>query len=321
MSQANDPGPESSGQDAFSFEPQVRGESQYDRVTSGLMSVVVGAMLVFGWLSLMYITSQAYADRVSQPVEIIEVSGGGGGDPEGTPGSTEKVDVPGAEPDKFASNNENEPADFEEPSVKEEPAVALDVDAIQEAGDELANTVDLAAEMPRGGAVATGKRASKIGTGGPGLGPGGPGDGGFSREQRWSIVYPPGQTPEEYARQLDSFKVELGTIVNGVMQVASNLSSATPARRTIDHRTEKRLYFLNQGQGRRDADMQLLKKAGIPAGEGAIFEFYPKEIEDALAQAEYRFRRRQPGQIRMTRFEVVRQGNRWGFKVVQQEPL
>jgi hypothetical protein len=320
MSQANDAGSETPAQDSFSFEPQVRGESQYDRVTSGLMSVVVGAMLVFGWLSLMYITSQAYADRVSQPVEIIEVSGGGG-DPEGTLGSTEKVDVPGAEPDKFASNNENEPQEFEEPSVKEEPAVALDVDAIQEAGDELANTVDLAAEMPRGGAVATGRRASKIGTGGPGLGPGGPGDGGFSREQRWSIVYPPGQTPEEYARQLDSFKVELGTIVNGVMQVASNLSSATPTRRTIDHRTEKRLYFLYQGQGRRDADLQLLKKAGIPVGEGAIFQFYPKEIEDVLAQAEYRFRKRQPGQIRMTRFEVVRQGNRWGFKVVQQEAL
>lgn len=320
MSQAPDAGAATPGQEPLSFEPQVRGESQYDRVTSGLMSVVIGAMLVFGWLTLMYVTSQAYADRVSQPVEIIEVSGGGGGDPEGTAGSTEQVDVPGAEPDKFASNNENEPAEFEEPSVKEEPAVALDVEAISEAGDEMAS-VDLAAEMPRGGPVATGKRASKIGTGGPGLGPGGPGDGGFSREQRWSIVYPPGQSPEEYARQLDAFKVELGTITGGTMQVASNLSSPSPARRTIDHRAEKRLYFLYQGQGRRDADIQLLKKAGIPVAEGAIFQFYPKEIEDALAQAEYRFRKRQPGQIRMTRFEVVRQGSKWGFKVVAQEAL
>ncbi|HWE38194.1 MAG TPA: hypothetical protein VG406_16610 [Isosphaeraceae bacterium] len=320
MSQANDGGPETPAQEPFSFEPQVRGESQYDRVTSGLMSVVVGAFLVFGWLSLMYITSQAYADRVSQPVEIIEVSGGGG-DPEGTPGSTEKVDVPGAEPDKFASNNENEPAEFEEPSVQEEPAVALDVEAMQDAGDELANSVDLAAEMPRGGAVATGKRASKIGKGGPGFGPGGPGDGGFSREQRWSIVYPPGQTPEEYARQLDAFKVELGAITGGVMQVASNLSSATPTRRTIDHRTEKRLYFLYQGQGRRVSDIELLKKAGINVTEGATFQFYPKEVEDALAQLENRYRHLQPAQIRLTRFEVVRQGNRWGFKVVAQERL
>ena len=37
--------------------------------------------------------------------------------------------------------------------------------------------VDLGAVMPSGGAVASGRRASKIGTGGPGLGIG-PGDGG-----------------------------------------------------------------------------------------------------------------------------------------------
>ena len=81
------------------------------------------------------------------------------------------------------------------------------LDAVAEAGQSLAE-VDLGAVMPSGGPVASGRRASKLGTGGPGLGLG-PGDGGVPAEQRWSIVYNPGQTIEEYARQLDALGVEL----------------------------------------------------------------------------------------------------------------
>src|SRR4051812_20115434 len=88
MSQGNPPGapttPDQAGGDApISFEPQVRGESLYDQVTSGLMAVVAGAVMVFGWLSLIYATTQAYASGEPTEVRIIEVSGGGGGDPEG----------------------------------------------------------------------------------------------------------------------------------------------------------------------------------------------------------------------------------------------
>ncbi len=94
--------------------------------------------------------------------------------PEGTEGSTEKVDVAGASAAAQASNNEEEAADFEEPSVQETPAAMLD--AAEQAGESLAE-VDLGAAMPRGGAVASGRRASKLGSGGPGFGFG-PGDGG-----------------------------------------------------------------------------------------------------------------------------------------------
>ena len=77
-------------------ELKVLGESTYDRVTSLLMAVVLGAILVVGWLALVYASNQAYASRVTSPLQIIEV-GGGGGSPDGTPGSTEKVDVAGAD--------------------------------------------------------------------------------------------------------------------------------------------------------------------------------------------------------------------------------
>ena len=212
------------------FEPQVRGESTYDRVSSLLMAFVVGAFLVVGWLALIYATNQAYASRVTAPLEIVEVFGGGGGSPDGTAGSTEKIDVAGAEAAAQASNNEEDAGDFEEPSVEETPAAMLD--AVAEAGESLAE-VDLGAVMPSGGPVASGRRASKLGTGGPGLGFG-PGDGGVSREQRWSIIYNPGQTLDEYARQLDGLGVELA-VVSGKDQLTyvSRFSQAVPAKRSV----------------------------------------------------------------------------------------
>ena len=160
-------------------EPRVLGESRYDQVTSFLMAVVMGAILVVGWLALIYVSNQAYASRVTSPLQIIEVTGGGGGTPDGTPGSTEKVNVV-ADPAAFASNNEETPGDFEEPSVEQTPGAVLD--AVTQVGENMAE-MDLGAVMPSGSTVASGKRASKLGTGGPGLGMG-PGDGGVAPEQR-----------------------------------------------------------------------------------------------------------------------------------------
>ncbi|QEH33880.1 hypothetical protein OJF2_24120 [Aquisphaera giovannonii] len=298
--------------------PMVLGESLYDQVTSFLMAVIAGAAMVVGLLGIVYIANQAYASRVTSPVEIIEVSGGGGGSPEGTPGSTEKIDVPGADAAPFASNNEEEAGDFEEPSVQATPGAMLD--AVAEAGSGMAE-VDLGAVMPSGGAVATGKRASKIGSGGPGLGYG-PGDGGVSREQRWSIVYNPGQTAEEYARQLDALKVELAVVAGPDQLIyVSDFSNPQPTKRYGSGRSDGRLYFLWQGLGRKASDIALLKKAGIDVGEGVVLQFYPKGVEDQLAQLEVRYRGRQPGEIRVTRFSVVPRGDTYGFQVIAQETL
>ena len=101
------------------------------------------------------------------------------------------------------------------------------LDAVAEAGAGLAE-VDLGAVMPSGGTVASGKRASKLGTGGPGLGFG-PGDGGVAREQRWSIIYNPDQTLEEYARQLDALGVELAVVAGPTSSLTSRTSPA-PSR-------------------------------------------------------------------------------------------
>lgn len=299
-------------------EPKVRGESIYDQVTSMLMAIVIGALLVVGWLALIYATNQAYASRVTAPLEIVDVFGGGGGSPDGTPGSTEKIDVAGADAEAQASNNEEVAGDFEEPSVQATPSAMLD--AVADAGQSLAE-VDLGAVMPTGGVVASGRRASKLGTGGPGLGLG-PGDGGVPREQRWSIIYNPGQTADEYAHQLDALKVELA-VVTGPNQLtyASNFSDPTPTTRRGSGQGDDRLYFLWQGRGRKASDVALLRKAGLEVGDGVVLQFYPKPVENTLAQLEVRYRGRQPAEIRVTRFSVVPKGDSYGFVVLAQETL
>ncbi|HMF36844.1 MAG TPA: hypothetical protein VKF17_09400 [Isosphaeraceae bacterium] len=305
------------GSKAEEFAARVLGESIYDRVTSFLMAVVLGAMMIVGLMGAIYITNQAYASRVTTPLQIIEVSGGGGGSPEGTPGSTEKIDVPGGDAGPLASNNEEEAGDFAEPAVQAIPGAMID--AAAEAGSSLAE-VDLGPVMPSGGTVASGKRASKLGIGGPGWGFG-PGDGGVAREARWSIVYPANQTPEEYARQLDALGVELA-VVSGPDQLTylSNLSSDEPTKRYGSGHSDGRLYFLWQGRGRKESDLALIRKAGIPLGE-VVLQFYPRGVEEQLAQLEVRYQGRQPSEIRVTRFEVVPKDNGYGFQVIAQETL
>ena len=299
-------------------EPRVLGESRHDRVTSFLMAVILGAMLVVGWLALIFVTTQEFASRVTSPLQIVEVFGGGGGAPDGTPGSTEQVDVPGADAAPQASNNEEMPGEFEQPSVQTTPGAMLD--AALEAGRDVAE-VDIGPAMPNGGAVASGRRASKLGSGTPGLGFG-PGDGGVSREQRWSIIYPEGQSPDEYARQLDALGVELAVVAGkDQLTYASNFSSPTPARRNGGRGGENRLYFMWEGGARKASDIALLRKAGLEVGQGVLFQFYPAAAEQRLAELETRYRGRSPAEIRVTRFEVVPRGDGYDFKVVAQEAL
>jgi hypothetical protein len=298
------------------FEPKIYGESAYDRVSSMLLAVVLGALIVFGWLSIIAATTSAYQSRVSQSIQVIEVSGGGGGSPDGKVNSIEEVNVAGGESSDKASNNEDDASEFEEPSVEARPAAMLDT--VAEAGQNLAE-VDVSAVMPRGGKVATGKRRSKVGNGGPGYGFG-PGDGGVRREDRWSILYKTGQSPDEYARQLDAFGVELGVPSGNQIIYASNLSQGQPTKRTGAPGDEKRLFFVWRGQGRKESDIALLSKAGIPVGD-IIFQFYSARTESILEQLEVRYKGKQPAEIRNTRFGVREAGRGYEFEVLSQELL
>ena len=299
------------------IEARIYGESSYDRVTSMLLAVVLGALLVFGWLSIIAATTSAYQTRLTRPIQVIEVSGGGGGAPDGKVNNVEEINVAGGQQSDKASNNEEDASAFEEPLVEARPAAMLDT--VTEAGQNLAE-VDVSAVMPRGGKVATGSRRSKIGRGGPGYGLG-PGDGGILPEDRWSILYKTGQTPDEYARQLDAFGVELAIVSGNQLVYASNFSQARPTKRFGSGADDKRLYFIWRGQGRKESDIALLAKAGLDVGEGVIFQFYPARTETTLAQLEVRYKGKQPAEIRNTRFGVVQGDNGYTFEVLAQEYL
>lgn len=299
-------------------DPRIRVESRYDRVIAILLAIILGVTLTFAWLLIIYATSEAYARRVASPLEIIEVYGGGGGSPDGEVGQTETIDVPGAAAGDQASNNETDASQFEAPSLLATPGAMLDATLDAASG---AAEMDLAAAMPTGGPVAGGARASRLGTGRPGYGFGS-GDGGVRREERWSIVFTPGQTVDEYARQLDALQVELATI-NGpdTLIYASNFSGAKPTTRIGSAQSDRRLYFAWRGQGRKASDVELLRRAGIEVGDKPILQFYLREVEDALAQLEVSYRGRQPSEIRVTRFRVIAAGTSFRFEVIDQQTL
>ena len=298
------------------------GESVVDKVSSLLMAFVLAASFLVGWLGFWYVTAKGFSKKQPSIVELIEVSGNGGGSPDGVLGGQQDINVAGGEASQFASNNMEDASEFEEPNV-EETATGL-IDAFVDAPADEMTSLDIAEAIPGAvaGQVATGRRASKIGNGARGFGSGGPGDGGYSRENRWTISFPAGQSPDEYARQLDFFGIELAVKLTGnSMEYVSRFSTGTPQRRVGMGRSDLRLYFLWQGGGRKGHDVELLRRAGINVGTNDIFQFFPQAVETLLVNAEVQYKGRQPAEIRKTVFTVVPQGNGYAFSVVSQETI
>src|SRR5262249_15740338 len=179
-------------------------------------------------------------------------------------------------------------------------------------------------ETPAGvGPRRVGNPGSARGTGNKPVLGSGTGLGGFPREQRWFIRFADQEeSVDEYAKQLDFFGIEFGAIIGGKLVYISNFTAPRPAQRTESSGAgEKRLYMTWQGGGRKQADLQLFRKAGIDVGNGVIFHFYPKETEDRLAQLERAYRNRVANDIRRTYFSVERTQRGYQFTVSHQNYL
>ncbi len=132
----------------------------------------------------------------------------------------------------------------------------------------------------------------------------------------------PARTLEEYARQLDALGVELAVVASPEQLLyISHFSDPTPTKRHGTGRTDHRLYFLWQGRGRKPSDIELFKKAGVEIGDENVFQFYSADAERRLAELEVKYKGRNPGEIRVTRFQVVPKGASYDFEVVAQETL
>jgi hypothetical protein len=110
------------------------------------------------------------------------------------------------------------------------------------------------------------------------------------RHERWEIRFASGTSVEAYARQLDSFKIELG-VIGGQQQVTylTNLSNPKPTSRLGDGAADRRLYLIWQRGAISEVDRQIAARAGVTVGGAVIAHFLPKEVEEELSRLEDAF--------------------------------
>ena len=286
--------------------PPVIRVTRYEEVSSFLFAVIGGLVFAVILLACLW-----YSTRVSKPREpvAVELFEDSGGVEDGSPDESLRVDSPEPpNPDAASGNVASDERDLQESL---DQVVALADDAVVETQRPFDLGVRNAAKP--GSAQGTGRRA---------LGSGSGSGGGFSREQRWLVRFADQSNLDEYARQLDFFGIEFGAVVDGRMAYLSKLASARPTVRTsASGANEKRLYMTWQAGGRKQADLQIFRKAGIDVGAGVMFHFYPKETEDKLARLELAYRKRAAREIRRTYFAVKRVDNAYDFAVVHQTYL
>ena len=111
------------------------------------------------------------------------------------------------------------------------------------------------------------------------------------------------------------------TFKDGRIYYLKTMSSNPSLREERLNSDDKRLFMNWQGGDRVKADIELLKKAGVPQPEdGMILHFYDPATEQALARLELeRAGGRPVEQIRRTRFQVKRAGNGYEFVVTSQK--
>lgn len=222
----------------------------------------------------------------------------------------------------------NESLDVESPEdVTDDPSLSNDqnVSQLEQITEQILTLSDNAASLqqpnsftdPSGG----GNPGSAEGSGGRPYGSGGPGRGGTKREQRWVVEFADTGNLKSYAKQLDTFRIELGcAFTDGRIFYLSNMS-ATPVLRKATLSAEDQRLFMNwQGGDRVKADIELLTTAGVPdPASGTVLHFYHPETEQMLARLELEYANKPTEQIRRTYFQVKRSGSSYEFVVVNQK--
>ncbi len=303
----------------------VLGVTLFDRVFSFLFTCILVFGLVTAAFGAIWLTNQKwYVPMPPAQLEIVEfiedVEGGGAED--GELGSS--LYAPGPE-----SAEVTLAVDIQDTVMADTPPIDQTMkDVLSALGsvvsdpEQLAMAADVGtpSTLPGGNPKGTGTKRN--------LGKG-PGDGGgVKRNERWEISFDSGQTEQEYARQLDYFKIEIGAIMDGKITYVTQIASPRPnIRVAADASADKRLYFSWRTGGRRQIDLNLLNKAGVAAGGNTIvLQFYPTETEQYLARMERDHLEKAKGTkdlriVRKTKFLVVRDknGKPYDFEITKQE--
>jgi len=288
--------------DATAKSPELR-VTRYDLVSALMLAVVLGLVMVVVWLILVWLMNRT-PDAADPP--MVEFVLAGGGDPEGEPD------------DSLLVESDEEITD--DPSINDTPTDVTEVTETIENVIELSDqATEQLQEQVQSETTDSGKAGRADGTGREPLGEG-PGSGG-GVAQRWFINFSDRGTLAEYAKQLDFFGIEVAALLRGGKLVyLSDLTKEKPTKReATSGRDEKRLYMTWAGGGRRKADVQLLKNAGVDMARAElILHFYPKPTEEMLATMEVEHRNRAVSEIKRTYYAVRRDGDGYRFAITRQ---
>jgi hypothetical protein len=265
--------------------------SRFDIVTSLFMALILFIGVFVTLLFIVWLTSRwSFGPRAIAP--IIENAAG------------------------RADNAEGLERDFDPPSDEEieellEPTLEETITAVTDAVSNVDATFAATGPVSKGDSRPPG--------------PEGEGADIVPRGERWQLNFS-AHNINEYATQLDFYKIELGAIGGNIqgVDVASNLSTAPKSNRITNTEEEKRLYFMwTSPSPLMQYDRQLLQKAKVPLdGKRQMLKFIPPDLENQLAQTELEFAtsKGHPSatEIAKTIFESKANGAGYRFEVVSQ---
>jgi hypothetical protein len=279
--------------------------SVYDQAASWLIALLIGIGVTAAMLFSIWLSDRLQHRVMAVPVALEEFreDGEGGGDGRAAGGS--QLDSP--------AENEFVGADTSTTEVQQ------DLSAMGAA------VADNAVELDDPSLMVPPKRQGAFGTGGGiwgGFGPGrglGHGPGKPGKPRNWEVVFQKG-TVEQYAKQLDFFKIELGVIKEGKVYYAFNLHRPKPSTRIEKDPAKNELrFYLRWVQGDlKKADEELLAKAGIEGPYHFVLKFLPPDVEADLYGKEQMKAGDDKNRIKKTRFGVKQDGDRYEFYIIDQ---
>lgn len=144
-----------------------------------------------------------------------------------------------------------------------------------------------------------------------------------ARGGEWEIFFDEEIMLEEYARQMDYFKIEIAAVSkNGKIEYISKVSQRKPEKRVGHTTADYRLHIGWKKGHLHAADRNLLAKAGIASADKELWHFFQTETQAQLAALERAYANRPPSEIKRTRFEVrpAAKGTGYEFVVIEQDP-
>ena len=300
--------------------------SQHDQVTSGLFAACMLLVTTTFLLVTVWIANMLPSPKRPPAVQLLEEDPGGDPDGfvDGTPGETLALGSPDVDPNAPVMAEAEAIPDTSEVSADSLDSVADVADSTEmESSDSpdapIANkTFAMASIVP----TRPGSPFGTVGgTGRPPIGFGKGKGGGFPREMRWFVKFVERGTLDEYAQQLEFFRIELGALMpDGKLVLISKLTAGAPTRRTVTNgQDEKRLYFTWKGGTRKTLDLQIFQKSGFDASNAVmLMHFYPQETENQLAVMELEYKKRKANEIRKTYFAVRSAKQGFEFTITSQ---